>query len=48
MRLVTFRTDGGPRLGVLRNGDEVVEVDEPRDMLTLIDAGEDGHLLGAV
>jgi 2-keto-4-pentenoate hydratase/2-oxohepta-3-ene-1,7-dioic acid hydratase in catechol pathway len=42
MRLVTFRTDGGPRLGVLRNGNEVVEVDEPRDMLTLIDAGRDG------
>ena len=42
MRLVTFRTDGGPRLGVLRNGDEVVEIDEPRDMLTLIDAGQDG------
>ena len=42
MRLVTFRTDGGPRLGVLRNGDEVVELDEPRDMLTLIDSGQDG------
>ena len=42
MRLVTFRTDGGPRLGVLRNGDEVVELDEPGDMLTLIDAGQDG------
>ena len=42
MRLVTFRTDGGPRLGVLRNGDEVVEIDEPRHMLALIDAGQDG------
>ena len=42
MRLVTFRTDGGPRLGVLRNGDEVVELDEPRDMLTLIASGQDG------
>ena len=42
MRLVTFRTDGGPRLGVLRNGDEVIELDEPRDMLTLIDSGQDG------
>ena len=42
MRLVTFRSDGGPRLGVLRNGDEVVELDEPRDMLALIDAGQDG------
>jgi len=27
---------------VLRNGDEVVELDEPRDMLTLIDSGQDG------
>jgi 2-keto-4-pentenoate hydratase/2-oxohepta-3-ene-1,7-dioic acid hydratase in catechol pathway len=42
MRLVTFRTNGGARLGVMRNGDEVVEVDEPRDMLSLIDAGEEG------
>ncbi len=42
MRLVTFRTNGGARLGVVRNGDEVVEVDEPRDMLSLIDAGEEG------
>ncbi len=42
MRLVTFRTDGGARLGVVRNGDEVVEVDDPRDMLSLIDAGEQG------
>lgn len=42
MRLVTFRTNGGARLGVLRNGDEVVEVDEPKDMLSLIDAGEAG------
>ena len=42
MRLVTFRTDGGPRIGVLRDDDEVVELDEPRDMLMLIDAGQDG------
>ncbi len=42
MRLVTFRTNGGARLGVVRNGDEVVEVDEPRDMLSLIEAGEAG------
>ena len=42
MRLVTFRTNGGARLGVVRNGDEVVEVDDPRDMLSLIDAGEEG------
>ena len=42
MRLVTFRTNGGARLGVIRNGDEVVEVDDPGDMLSLIDAGQDG------
>jgi 2-keto-4-pentenoate hydratase/2-oxohepta-3-ene-1,7-dioic acid hydratase in catechol pathway len=42
MKLVTFRADGGPRLGVIRNGDEVVEVDEPSSMLALIDAGRDG------
>lgn len=42
MRLVTFRTDGGTRLGVMRNGDEVVEVGDPGDMLSLIDAGEAG------
>ncbi len=43
MRLVTFRNDGGaPRLGVVRNGDEVVEVEDPRDMLSLIDSGDEG------
>ena len=42
MRLVTFRTNSGARLGVVRNGDEVVEVDDPRDMLALIDAGQEG------
>jgi 2-keto-4-pentenoate hydratase/2-oxohepta-3-ene-1,7-dioic acid hydratase in catechol pathway len=42
MRLVTFRVDGGSRLGVLRDEDEVVEVSEPGDMLSLIDAGEKG------
>jgi 2-keto-4-pentenoate hydratase/2-oxohepta-3-ene-1,7-dioic acid hydratase in catechol pathway len=42
MRLVTFRTDGGARLGALRNGDEVVELEEPGDMLALIDAGREG------
>ena len=42
MRLVTFRTNDGARLGVVRNGDEVVEVDDPRDMLSLIDAGAEG------
>lgn len=42
MRLVTFRTNGGARLGAVRNGDEVVEIDEPGDMISLIDAGEAG------
>jgi 2-keto-4-pentenoate hydratase/2-oxohepta-3-ene-1,7-dioic acid hydratase in catechol pathway len=42
MKLVTFRGDRGARLGVLRNGDEVVEVDEPASMLALIDSGQDG------
>ena len=42
MRLVTFRADGGARLGVLRDDSEVVEVDEPKDMLSLIDAGDEG------
>ena len=42
MRLITFRADGASRLGVLRDQDEVVEVSEPGDMLSLIDAGEDG------
>lgn len=42
MRLVTFRSGGEARLGALRSGDEVVQVDDPRDMLALIDAGSDG------
>lgn len=42
MRLVTFRADGESRLGVLRDEDEVVEVSQPGDMLSLIDAGEQG------
>ena len=42
MRLVTFRIDAGEQLGVMRNGDEVVEVHEPGDMLSLIDAGDEG------
>jgi 2-keto-4-pentenoate hydratase/2-oxohepta-3-ene-1,7-dioic acid hydratase in catechol pathway len=42
MKLVTFRSDDGPRLGVLRNDDEVVEIDEPGSMLALIDAGGEG------
>jgi 2-keto-4-pentenoate hydratase/2-oxohepta-3-ene-1,7-dioic acid hydratase in catechol pathway len=39
MRLITFRADGGSRVGVLRDDDEVVEVDEPGDMLGLIEDG---------
>src|SRR5437868_1108409 len=46
MKLITFRVegdgDGDSRLGVLRGQDEVVEVTEPGDMLSLIDAGEEG------
>lgn len=42
MRLITFRIDGRSRLGVLRDGDEVVEIDEPGDMISLIDAGAAG------
>jgi 2-keto-4-pentenoate hydratase/2-oxohepta-3-ene-1,7-dioic acid hydratase in catechol pathway len=42
MRLVTFRTGGGARLGVLRGDDEVVEVTEPGSMVGLIDAGAEG------
>jgi 2-keto-4-pentenoate hydratase/2-oxohepta-3-ene-1,7-dioic acid hydratase in catechol pathway len=41
MRLVTFRDQGRTGLGVVRD-DEVVELDEPADMLTLIDAGVAG------
>ena len=47
MRLVTFRVDGGSRLGVVRDDDEVVELSEPADMLSLIDAG-DGGLAAAI
>ena len=39
---MTFRGDGGARLGALRNGDQVVEVAEPASMLALIDAGAEG------
>ena len=41
MRLLTFRTADGARLGVLR-GDEVIELADPPDMLSLIDSGEEG------
>jgi len=42
MKLVTFQRDGKPRLGVVRDEDEVVELDEREDMLGLIDAGKEG------
>ena len=43
MRLVTFRSGGRTRLGVLRSdGSRIVEVSEPGDMLALIDAGPRG------
>jgi 2-keto-4-pentenoate hydratase/2-oxohepta-3-ene-1,7-dioic acid hydratase in catechol pathway len=43
MRLLMFRAGDGRRLGALRPGheDEVIELSEPADMLTLIDAGAD-------
>jgi 2-keto-4-pentenoate hydratase/2-oxohepta-3-ene-1,7-dioic acid hydratase in catechol pathway len=45
MKLLMFRHDGQPRLGVLRPGheDEVVDLsDVARDLLAVIDAGEGG------
>jgi len=44
MRLLTFRAGGASRLGALRpdGSDEVVELPEPGDMLSLIDAGDGG------
>jgi len=42
MRLVTFRVSGDSRLGVVRDQDEVVEIAEPADMQSLVDAGEQG------
>jgi len=42
MRLITFRIAGGSRLGVVRDQDEVVEIAEPGDMQSLVDAGERG------
>ena len=41
MKLVTFRGDGTARVGAVADG-EVVELAEPRDMLSLIDAGDGG------
>ena len=42
MRLITFRAGGDVRVGVMRDGDELVEIDEPGDMLSLIEAGDAG------
>src|SRR5438309_1588090 len=42
MKLITFRVEGGSRVGVVRDQDEVVELSEAADMLSLIDAGEEG------
>ncbi len=44
MKLVTFRADGGSRIGVVSRDDpgKVVEVGGPRDMVSLIDAGDEG------
>jgi 2-keto-4-pentenoate hydratase/2-oxohepta-3-ene-1,7-dioic acid hydratase in catechol pathway len=45
VRLLTFRTPAGERVGVLRGEDEVVELAEPGGMLALVDAGDDGLAL---
>jgi len=42
MRLITFRADGHTRVGVMRDDDELVEIDDPRDMLGLIESGAEG------
>ena len=44
MRLLMFKTDGGPRLGALRQGsqDEVVELSEIADLRALIESGDEG------
>jgi len=43
MKLVTFRSNGRTRLGVVRpDGSTLVEIPEPGDMLALIDAGDAG------
>jgi 2-keto-4-pentenoate hydratase/2-oxohepta-3-ene-1,7-dioic acid hydratase in catechol pathway len=42
MKLVMYRRNNGAHLGAVRDGDEVVEIDQPADMLALIDAGKDG------
>src|SRR5579859_6599779 len=44
MRLLMFKADSGPVLGVLRPGgeDEVVELSEITDLRALIDSGDEG------
>ncbi len=44
MKLVMFKADGSRRLGALRPGseDEIVEISDPADLRTLIDAGDAG------
>jgi 2-keto-4-pentenoate hydratase/2-oxohepta-3-ene-1,7-dioic acid hydratase in catechol pathway len=43
MRLVTFQTDGGSRLGVVAaDASHVIELTEPQDMRSLIASGEPG------
>jgi len=42
VRLITFRADGHARVGVMRDDDELVEIDEATDMLALIESGAEG------
>lgn len=45
MRLVTFRNRSRTRIGVLRGSDEILELDQPGDMLALIESGPTGLAL---
>lgn len=45
MRLVTFRNRSRTRIGVLRGSDEILELDQPGDMLGLIESGPTGLAL---
>jgi len=42
VRLITFRADGHTRVGVMRDEDELVEIDDAGDMLGLIESGAEG------
>jgi 2-keto-4-pentenoate hydratase/2-oxohepta-3-ene-1,7-dioic acid hydratase in catechol pathway len=42
VRLITFRADGHARVAVMRDDDELVEINEPGDMLALIESGAEG------